>query len=208
MKKTRSGYTSLASSALFGFLLSSTAASADIEKFIENCKSCHGKDGVSTVADIPSIASYSVTYMTDSMQKFKKEERPCTTTGHRTGSSYGWQTDMCDIAKGLNDNDIQQIAEYYAGKTFVRTPQIFDAALADKGKQIHNSKCNTCHDESGTLPSDDVGILGGQKMLYLTNTFKYFKEGKRKLPKGMKQKVEALDDAQIEALIHFYGSVQ
>lgn len=207
MKKARTGYATLACSALFYLLLPGAVSAADVDKLIEPCTSCHGADGVSTEADVPSIASYSEEYLKLSLIKFQKKERPCTETEFRSGSNKGRKTDMCESVKDLSESDMQQIAGYYAGKVFVRTPQPFEAALAEKGKDIHTSKCDTCHSLNGTLAEDDVGILGGQKIHYLANTLKHFKEGKRKLPKGMKQKIEALDDTQIEALIHFYGSV-
>lgn len=207
MKKSLSWYALLSGFALFGLFISGAASSADLTKLVESCNSCHGTNGISTEADVPSIASSSEEYLKISLMKFQKNERPCTETEIRSGSNKGAKSDMCGIAKDLSESDIQQIAAYYAGKAFVRIPQKFDEALAQRGKQIHSAKCNTCHSDSGTLPDDDVGILGGQNMTYLTNTLKHFREGKRKLPKGMKQKIESLDDTEIEALIHFYGSV-
>ena len=208
MKKIHAGFSLTICAALFGLSLSGAVSAADVAKLVEPCLSCHGKDGVSTEADVPSIASLSEVYLTGTLEKFQKKERPCIESEIREGSQKGTRTDMCKSVKGLSASDIQQIAEYFAAKTFVRTPQVFDAALAKKGKQLHNSRCDTCHSISGTLPSDDTGILGGQKMTYLKNEIKHFKEGKRPINKKMKPKLDALSDAEIESLIHFYGSVQ
>lgn len=208
MKKINKGFALLACSALFGLSLSGAVSAADVAKLVEPCIACHGKDGVSTEADVPSIASYSELYMVGSLNKYQKKERPCVETEIRSGSNKGSKTSMCKSAQSLSENDIQLIAAYFAEKTFVATPQVFDAALAKKGKQVHNSKCDTCHSMGGTLASDDAGILGGQKMSYLRNEIKKFKEGIRPINKKMKPKLEALDDSEIEALIHFYGSVQ
>jgi len=208
MKKFNAGFALLACSALFNFTLSGAVSAADASKLVEPCLSCHGKEGVSTEADVPSIAGYSEVYLVGTLEKFQKKERPCVETEIRSGSQKGSKTDMCKSVKGLSQADIQLVAAYFAGKTFVRTAQVFDAALVKKGKQVHKSKCDTCHSINGTLADDDAGILGGQKMSYLRNEIKNFKEGKRPISKKMKPKLDSLDNDEIEALIHFYGSVQ
>lgn len=208
MTKTHTGYALLACAALFGMSLSNTASAADTAKLVESCFSCHGKEGASTEADVPSIASFSEKYLGDTLIKYQKKERPCIETEIRSGSKKGSKTDMCKIAKDLSEKDIEQIAEYFSGQTFVRTPQQFDADLAKKGRALHKNKCDTCHGESGTLPGDNAGILGGQKMAYLREQLKLFKEGKRPMSKKMKPKLESLSDADIEAVIQYYGSIQ
>ncbi|MDD5057405.1 MAG: c-type cytochrome [Sideroxydans sp.] len=194
--------------ALFGLSLSTSASAADVTKLVEPCFACHGKEGVSTEANIPSIASYSEDYISSTMKKFQKKIRPCIETEIRSGSKKGTKTDMCKIAAGLSESDIGQIGEYFVAQTFVRTPQVFDAELANKGKSIHKRKCDTCHTESGTVSSDHAGILGGQKMAYLRAQIKSFKDGTRPMSAKMKPKLESLDDNEIEAVINYYGSVQ
>lgn len=208
MTKTHTGYVLLACAALIGLSLTNAVSAADAVKLSEPCFSCHGKNGASAEADIPGIASFSDQYLASTLKKYRKNERPCAETEYRSGSKKGSKTDMCKIAKDLSDEDIQQIAEYFADQTFIRTPQKFDADLAKKGRAIHKNKCDTCHGESGTLPGDHAGILGGQKMAYLRDQLKLFKEGKRPMSKKMKPKLETLSDAEIEAVINYYGSIQ
>ena len=43
-------------------------------------------------------------------------------------------------------------------------------------------------------------------MVYLEEQTKFFLEGKRPMAKKMKPKLEELDKAGIEAVIHYYGS--
>jgi sulfide dehydrogenase cytochrome subunit len=206
MKKKYTGYALLACSALFGLSLSTGAWAADANKLVENCTACHGKGGASTESDVPIIGGYSAVYLTGSLTAYKKQERPCPETKYRTGEKKGTRTNMCKIAKDMSPNDINQVAEYFAGQKFVRTPQKFDPELAKKGKNIHEMSCEKCHSENGTVASDDVGILAGQKMAYLEEQFKFFREGKRPISKKMKPKLDPLDKAGIEALINYYGS--
>jgi cytochrome subunit of sulfide dehydrogenase len=188
--------------------LSTAASAADVDKLVEPCFACHGKNGNSTETDVPNIASYSEEYLTGSLKKYKDKARPCVETEIRSGSKKGSKTDMCQVVAGLSDSDITQLGEFFAAQTFVRTPQPFDAELAKKGKAIQDSKCHTCHDQDGSLPSDHAGILAGQKMAYLRQQLKFFKEGKRPIHKKMKPKLDALDDNEIEAVLNYYGSLK
>ncbi|MCL4471435.1 MAG: c-type cytochrome [Gammaproteobacteria bacterium] len=196
MKTPHIGYALLACSALFGLSLSTAASAADVTKLVESCASCHGKGGASTELDVPIIGGYSAEYLSGSLKAYKDKERPCKDT----------KIDMCQVVKDFSDNDIKQVAEYFAEQKFVRTPQKFDAVLARKGKAIHDKGCEKCHSEGGSVASDDAGILAGQKMAYLDEQLKFFNEGKRPIPKKMKPKLEALGKGDIEALIHYYGS--
>lgn len=206
MTQKTTGFALLAGAGLFGLSLVTGAWAADVNKLVENCAHCHGKDGASTESDVPIIGGYSAPYLNDSLAVYKKKERPCPETKYRSGDKKGQKTDMCQVAKDLSDADIKQVAQYLAGKKFVRPQQKFDPALAKKGKEIHDRSCDKCHSEGGSLASDDAGITAGQWMPYLKEQFKEFKAGKRPMVKKMKPKMEKLEPADIDALINYYGS--
>jgi sulfide dehydrogenase cytochrome subunit len=189
------------------FLVTGTAA-ADVNKLIENCANCHGKDGVSTEPDVPTIAGYSAPYISDSLDNYKKKARPCPETKYQGGDKKGQKSDMCSVAKDLGAADIKQISRHFSGKKFVRAQQKFDAALAKKGQQIHERSCEKCHSENGSVAADDSGILAGQWMPYLDVTFKEYSAGKRPMPKKMQPKMEKLEKADYDALVHYYGSLK
>lgn len=208
MKKSRTGYVLLACAALFGLSLSNAASAADAPKAAESCTACHGKDGNSTDANVPSIASYSEEYLARSLTRYQKKERPCVETEYLSGSKKGTKTDMCKVAAELSENDITQIGAFFVAQTFVRTAQTTDPELVKKGRSVYKLKCYTCHSEDGSFPGDHAGILAGQKMAYIRQQIKFFKDGTRPVPKKMKPKLEALDDSQIEGVIHYFGSIQ
>lgn len=205
MKQKTTGYALLACSALFGLTMAA-GAQADVGKLAETCASCHGKGGASTEADVPSIGGYSEEYFVTALKAYKSKDRPCVETKIRSGDKKGTKTDMCQIVKDLSDADIKALAQNFAEKKFVRTPQKFDPALAKKGKDVHDKNCEKCHSEGGSVASDDAGILAGQKMAYLKEQTEFFLGGKRAMVKKMKPKLEGLDKAEVEAVIHFYGS--
>jgi sulfide dehydrogenase cytochrome subunit len=205
--KQKIAYTLLAGSMLFGLAVA-TGASADVNKLVEGCTNCHGKDGASNETDVPNIGGLSAKYLAITMKHYKKQERPCVETEVRAGDKKGAKSDMCQVVKDLGEDDIKQLSEHFAGKKFVRAAQKFDAGLVAKGKSIHDKSCEKCHSEGGGLADDDAGILAGQKMHYLKEQTEFFLAGKRPMHKKMKPKLKALDKDQVEAVIHYYGSQQ
>lgn len=209
MMKNATGFVLLACSALFGFSLASGASAADVAKLTETCANCHGKDGASTESEVPIIGGVSADYLKASLVSYSKKDRPCPETEIKAGDKKGTKTDMCKVAKELSDGDIKELAQFYAGKKFVRAKQKFDPALAKKGKEIHEVNCDKCHSNGGSVAGDDAGILAGQWMPYLDETFKQYNSGKRPMTeKKMKPKMEKLDKAGFDALANYYGSFQ
>jgi len=208
MTKKATGLTVLGCAALslFSLPLATGAWAADVNKLVGNCASCHGKDGASTESDVPIIGGYSAPFIVDSLIAYKKKARPCPESEYRTGDKKGQKSDMCSVAKDLSEADMKQLGQYFASKKFVRAQQKFDPALAKKGKELHERSCDKCHSEGGSLASDDAGIMAGQWMPYLKEQFKEFKAGKRPMVKKMQPKMEKLEQADIDALINFYGS--
>ena len=184
------------------------AAAADVATLIGPCEDCHGKDGVSEEAEIPTIGGMSATYITDSLAVYRDKTRPCEEVKFPAGEHKGDTTDMCKIAKDLSEEDAGLVAEHYAGKPFVRAKQTFDAGLAETGKNIHALECKKCHEDGGSSPDDDAGILAGQWMPYLEDQFKEYASGKRPMPEKMKPKMEKLSEEDTKALLHYYGSFQ
>ena len=193
---------------LSGFSLVGGAWAIDVGKLTMICANCHGKGGASTEPDIPIIGGYSAESIIGDLMSYKNDERDCTETKYRTTSKQGTKIYMCQLIKDLNDNDIKQLARYFAKQKFVRAKQKFDPELAKKGKDIHDVSCEKCHSESGAVAGDDAGILAGQWMPYLKQAFKDYASGKRPVAKKMKMKMDELSKADIDALINYYGSFQ
>ncbi len=200
---------SIWTSASFILWILASPASADVMDDIEDCDDCHGKDGVSTESDVPTIAGISAFILEEYMFEYRDEGRICRESKYRSGDTEKPPTDMCVVAKELSEDEIPEIAEYYAGKTFVPAKQEFDAAKAEVGAGIHRRECEKCHTDGGAYADDDASILAGQWMPYLEQVFADYASGDRKmLDKKMAEKTDPLDAASIEALIHYYASLQ
>ena len=189
-------------------LFASVSMAGDLEAVVENCNGCHGDDGVSQSADVPTIAGIPEFVHADALYVFRDEARPCTETEYKQGDKSGSSTTMCAVTADLSDDMIDEVAAYYAEKTFVPAKQDFDAALAEAGKAIHDAECDRCHSEGGSNAEDEASILAGQQMGYLKDTFAEYRAGEREQPKKMEEKLSALSDDDVKALVNYYASQQ
>jgi sulfide dehydrogenase cytochrome subunit len=174
----------------------------------QECADCHGKDGASTESDVPSIGGVSEQYLIDSMAAYRDSKRPCAESAWRGGDKKRPKTDMCKIAGKLSAEETAKIAKELAAKPFVRAKQPFDAAKAATGKKVHDTACEKCHSEGGSLAEDEAGILAGQWLPYMKETFAQYAKGARPQPEKMKVKFNALKPEEQEALLHYYASQQ
>ena len=71
-------------------------------KVAELCRACHGKDGVGTTGQFPTLAGQHVDYLERSLIEYQRGERK--------------NALMATFAPRLTAEDIVQIAEYYGGQ--------------------------------------------------------------------------------------------
>ena len=76
----------------------------------QQCQTCHGIDGVGKLPDVPNIGGESDLYLITQLEHFRSGERQ--------------HEQMSIIAQGLSDEDIADIAAWYASIQFsVALPQ-------------------------------------------------------------------------------------
>ena len=128
--------------------------------------------------------------------------RPCTSIARPVIAHTGFRSH-------ISEDEIAEASEYYSGKEFVAATQEFDAAKAEVGRKVHRKDCEKCHSDGGSYADDDAGILAGQWMPYLEQVFADYESGEREMmEEKMKDKMDALDAASIDALVHYYASMQ
>ena len=186
----------------------SAANASDVDALMEGCNDCHGPGGVSQSSDVPSLAGLPEFVHSDALYVYRDEERPCSESKYRHGDTARPAISMCAAAAKLSDEEIDAIAAAYAELPYVKMKQEFDATLAAAGKALHDEHCDKCHSDAGTNADDEAGMLGGQPMGFLRNSFKQFADDTRGQPKKMKEKMDMLSEADFEALAHYYGSIQ
>ena len=189
-------------------LFASAVMAGDLESVVADCNGCHGDDGVSQWTDVPTIAGVPEFVHSDALYIFRDEARPCSESQYKQGDTSKPATTMCAVTADLSDDMIDEIAAYYAGLPFVAAKQDFDAALAEAGKAVHEGNCDKCHSDGGANPEDEAGILAGNMMGYLEAQLADYRAGEREQPKKMEEKLSALTDDDVKALVHYYASQQ
>ncbi len=74
------------------------------------CRTCHGMDGIGKLLNVPNIGGESDFYLTKQLKAFRAGKRP--------------DEQMAIIARDLSDQDIADLAAYYASIEFtVKVPK-------------------------------------------------------------------------------------
>ena len=174
-------------------------ACADAPAIVEACKSCHAEDGTGVGKKIvPIIAGMPAVHIEEALYAYKDGARQCLE-----------EPVMCDAAALLTDDNVADLAEYYAALDRPSLDEDIDHALAASGEPVHRKLCARCH-----LPPDDpdvANVLGpplhGQRADYLRYALDSYLSGTREnLLDEMKERISLLDDGDVEALAHYYGS--
>lgn len=83
--------------------LATAADAAAGEKKAAVCAACHGKNGIAQIDGYPSLAGQNENYLVSSLKAYKNKQR-----------SGGQAAVMQGQATGLSDEDIDNLAAYYA----------------------------------------------------------------------------------------------
>jgi cytochrome c553 len=137
-----------------------------------SCAACHGADGNSLNPEWPKLAGQHETYLVKQLVYFTDGERDNAT--------------MKPMASGLTEQDMKDIAAYYASQTV--SPGAADPELVELGEQLYRSgnpesgvaPCMGCHGPNGAgNPAARYPALRGQHAKYTENQLHGFAEGKR-----------------------------
>jgi sulfide dehydrogenase cytochrome subunit len=184
------------------------AVAADIDTVMQGCNDCHGDNGISQWTDVPTIAGVAEFVHSDALYIYRDRERSCADSEYRQGDTSRPATNMCDITADLTDDDIDAIAAAYAELPYASAKQDFDASLASTGEAVHDEHCDRCHSDAGMNVDDEAGMLGGQRVGYLEQSFTEYAAGGREQPAKMKEKMDLLSADDVTALLHYYASQQ
>lgn len=91
---------------VLGSALPAMAAAADVEAGKAKaavCAACHGKDGIAQIPGYPNLAGQNEQYLVSALKAYKGKQR-----------NGGQAVIMQGQATGLSDEDIANLAAYYA----------------------------------------------------------------------------------------------
>lgn len=166
------------------------------------CIACHGTDGNSPSSLYPKLAGQHASYLEKQLQEFK--------SGTRNNPI------MLGMAAGLSDQDMKDIAAYYATQT--TTPETVPAEIADAGQKLYMGgdlqrkipACTACHGPRGNgLELAKFPKISSQHPAYLKTQLEQFRSNARNNdPNSMMTSVAAkLSDADIELLSKYISAL-
>jgi cytochrome c553 len=181
-----------------------TPAAGKAKAEAAGCFACHGADGVATANGlaidkyVPNLAAEPDLFLQFQLVFFRKGVRK--------------DQFMSAIAQPLTDDDVRNLAAYFASLPAPKLPLPPDPAPADTelgAKVAQASQCSTCHGDhyEGV---DNIGRLAGQREDYLYKALRDFKSGARIAtgPAGMADVVYPLDDTEMKALAHYLSRLR
>jgi cytochrome c553 len=170
------------------------------------CARCHAFNGGSDGSGaFPRIAGQSAFYLSEQLRSFS--------SGVRLNAI------MSPVAKSLSEDDISDVAAYYAGTTapFLPLADTASAALVAQGERLakigNEAKgipgCVNCHGADGAGQSPTIPYLGGQYGHYISFELKMWQLGFRKTSHPvMRLFAKRLDDQEVAALGAYYQQLR
>ncbi|MDH5184410.1 MAG: cytochrome c4 [Gammaproteobacteria bacterium] len=168
----------------------------------KGCVGCHGMDGNSMIPGNPKLAGQGAGYLAKQMADFKANTRKGTV--------------MNGMSAGLSDQNMADIAAYFAGQTIKVGSGNKD--LVKAGEKLYRggdkengvSACIACHGPTGAgMPSAKFPALGGQHAAYIAKELESFRTGKRSNDTGkMMQDIAAkMSEAQMKAVSEYIAGL-
>lgn len=178
---------------LFACAASQAQDTARRDGLVAVCVGCHGAAGVASSEEIPSIAGQNEAYLYESLKNFKEGNRP--------------SPQMRGIARELSDDEMRELARYFAYQPYVRSAQSADSARAARGKEVYVRLCQLCHlDDGKSTTYADYPLLAGQSLPYMLKEIKLILDKRRRVEIIKHEMLELVSRPQIEDAIHFFAS--
>lgn len=179
------------------------AETADIQRLAGTvCEKCHGPKGISASPLFPRLAGQTEVYLETQLKSFRDRSR-----GDAHARAFMW-----GIAGPLTDNQIKDLAAYYAKFPPARGIPAEDPALAAKGKALYDEgvpnrdipACAGCHGNDGE-GNEAIPRLAGQHRQYLVRQLQAF-HGLARENEIMDENAKNLNDDDIAAVAEYLSS--
>jgi cytochrome c553 len=160
-----------------------------------SCAACHGLDGRGETGDIPNLAAQPADYLVEAMHAYKDGRR------HHAA--------LQDMASGMSEAEIRNIAGYYAGLPPLQAITGTQAVQTDDSSYREGAEvaaiCAGCHGEHGYSTTPGIPSLAGQQPAYLIVSTLEYARGNR----GHQEKEEMLQglgQVDIEKMAVYFAS--
>lgn len=171
------------------------------------CAACHNADGNSSVELYPKLAGQNASYLLKQLKEFKAAAE---------GKAGRSNAIMAGMVMPLGEQDMQDLAAYFAGKTI--TPVAVPDEAVSAGKALYMGgdtvrgipACMACHGPRGEgLSAAGYPSLSGQHPGYLKTQLEAFRKGERNNdPNGMMRDIAMkLSDEDIRILSSYVAGL-
>jgi cytochrome c553 len=176
----------------------------DTKALVNNaCSKCHGEYGVSISPLFPILAGQLPGYIEAELKLFRIRGR-----SDPRGRAFMW-----GIARGLTDEQIKGVAQYFSSQPAVKGSGTSNPALADKGKVMYENgapdrdieACTVCHGHSGEGVNTQPR-LAGQHPDYVSIQMFQYRKGLRE-NKVMQHVTEKMTDDEIAAVVDYVSTL-
>lgn len=180
---------------LMGFSVGADAAGdpAKGAELATTCMGCHGIAGYRNAYPsyrVPKLGGQKPEYLVIALQQYRAKTR-----NHPT---------MQAQAASLSDEDMQDIAAFFAGQGELQTGSPGDGAAAARGK-AKAAVCAACHGETGASAAPTWPSLAGQHRDYIEHAIAGYKTKVRQDP-VMQGQATPLSDQDIRDLAAFFSA--
>jgi cytochrome c553 len=176
----------------------------DAKALVNNaCSKCHGEYGVSISPLFPILAGQLPGYIEAELKLFRIRGR-----SDPRGRAFMW-----GISRGLTDEQIKGVAQYFSSQPAVKGSGTSNPALADKGKVMYENgapdrdieACTVCHGHSGEGVNTQPR-LAGQHPDYVSIQMFQYRKGLRE-NKVMQHVTEKMTDDEIAAVVDYVSTL-
>ena len=176
----------LIASSLLLALHASASQAQSLEEQVATCTECHGEAGVPTAPDIPVIWGQEFYYLYVQLRDYN--------AGRRANEI------MSGIAADMTKEQMQTLAQYFAGKPWPRTSfAVSDTASSQGETALGAGQCSQCH-LGGYNGNSRIPRLAGQQPHYLQRTMLEFKNRIRLNAPDKGALMRAFSDEDIAAM--------
>jgi cytochrome c553 len=172
------------------------AAAQSVEERLPTCLACHGENGQSQNAGIPSLGAQQAYYVLIQLVMFRDRLRAV--------------DPMNDMTKGLADADLQKLADIISRlpAPSPATGPADDARLARGRDLVEQNRCNFCHTEN-LAGQQNVPRIASQREDYLVKALRGYKDNSRRgYDTSMADVVPSITDEQILDLAYYIARVK
>jgi cytochrome c553 len=158
------------------------------------CAGCHGANGQSTLAGVPSLAGHPRLYLENRLVMIREALSPVPAMGA--------------ILDGLTDGDLIALSRHYADLPPPRAAASRDAARAERGAAVaQRALCGSCH-LPGYPGREQIPRLAGQREDYLLATMRRFLAGQAPgRDTAMTNALLGMTDADLADMAHHFATL-